>query len=313
MIRKLDNDLQNVENGQVDNDRCPENCDDKCKIKNIAFLQYEYGTGSTAKEKSDISNSVSICVKHNNDDDDNPRFSVIKDVNKDVTEPGDTLTYKVYVTNTGDGSLSEVELIDQLDSDTNYVTGSAKVVLASTNAPVDFDTPVYDSNTHRLTITVNDELPEGDTFIFSYDVLVDDEIDDITMLIANHATVTTAEADSQDDATEIAASFARVTIEKEIVYPENVRCVKCNDRLVYEIRVRHSQGTIPARDLVITDLFDSEFCFDEDDVTVSPAAGSDVTVVNGLLTVTIDELAVGRTVTITVDGKICCCERRERE
>lgn len=315
MLKKNDNYLQDgveVVEGSNPNE-CPANCNNECEIKNMAFLQYKYGEGQSAKEKSDISEVVSICLNNNENGD--PRVSVIKDVNKTATEPGDTLTYKVYVTNTGDGPLTEIELIDTLDNDTNYVTDSAKVVRASTNAEVDIDTLSYDSNTHILTITVDDELPEGETFIFSYDVLVDDELsdDDITNIVR----VTTNEADPQEDSTLVEASFARVTIEKEIAYPDNASCVKCNDDLTYEIEVEHVDGTIPAIDLVVTDLFDSEFCFDEDDVTVTNRAGQildegdgvHVDVTNGLLTVEIDELPIDELFTITVEGKICCCKK----
>lgn len=285
-------------------------------MKNMSFLQYEYGEGQNTKEKSDTSNVVSICINKDNGGD-NHDVSIIKDVNKSVTEPGDTLTYKVYVTNTGDGELTNVVLVDILDNVTNYVDGSAKVVLASTNAAVDFDTPGYVPGTHTLTITVNDELPEGETFIFSYDVLVDDVIYDPTMPIENRATVETNETEPQEDSTSVETRYARVNIEKEIVYPKYAKCVKCDDKLTYAIEVEHYAGTIPATNVVVTDLFDSEFCFDKDDVKVTNRAGYkldvydgvDVDVTNGLLTVNIDSLPVGEKYTITVEGKVCCCKK----
>ncbi len=314
MLKRDDNYLQDgVEAVEGSNpDRCPANCNNECEMKNMAFLQYEYGDGQSAKEKSDISNVVSICLNDKNGNGD-PRVSVIKDVNKTATEPGDTLTYKVYVTNTGYGPLTEVKLVDILDNDTSYVPGSAKVVRASTNTNVNIDAPIYIP--HTLTITVNDALPEGEAFIFSYNVLVEDVLSDSE--ISNSARVTSNEADPQEDSTLVQASFARVTIEKEIVEPENANCVKCNDYLTYEIRVEHVDGTIPARDLIVTDLFDSEFCFDEDDVTVTNRAGQildegdgvHVDVTNGLLTVEIDELPIDELFTITVEGKICCCKK----
>lgn len=295
---------------------CSGNCQDKCKMKNMSFLQYSYGEGQNTKEKSDTSNVVSICIDKDNGGDSSD-VSIIKSVNKSVTEPGDTLTYTVYVTNTGDGELTEVVLVDILDDETNYVDGSAKVVLAPNNAAVNFDEPVYDGATHKLTITVNDELLEGKTFIFSYDVLVDDVIDDPTMRIENRATVTTNETEPQEDSTSVATSYARVSIEKEIVYPKYAKCVKCDDKLTYAIEVEHYAGTIAATDVVVTDLFDSEFCFDKYDVKVTNRAGYKldetdgvyVDVMNGLLTVTIDSLPVDEKYTITIEGKVCCCKK----
>ncbi len=291
-------------------DRCNGECEDNCRIKNIAFLQYGYGEGSSAREQSDISESVSICVQK--EDEDNPRASLIKSVNKEVTEPGDILIYTIHVNNTGDTSLSDVMLKDTLDSDCEYIDGSATIVLASTGEDVNTEDPDYDSNTNILTIEAIDELPEGDTFIYSYSVRVNDPIEDDDT-IDNHVIVGTNETADLEDTTTVPVRYARVNIEKEILEPEDAECVRCGDNLTYVIRVEHVEGTAVATDLVITDLFDSEFCFDEGDVEVLIDNDRyEVRVEEGLLTVEIYELAPRESVRITVRGRICCCRESRR-
>lgn len=280
---------------------CPKECPEGCKMRNIAFLQYQYGTGSSATQKSAVSdNNASICINNKKSD-----FGIIKNVNKDRTEPGDVLTYKVYVTNTGDTPLTNVVLTDKLDSDATYVGGTGKVVLKSTGLPVSIAPINYNNTTKTLIITVNSPLPVGETFVFSYDVTVSNPITGDNN-IRNNVSVDTNETLPKTDETVVPVSYARVTISKAIIKPVGVKCVRCGEDLTYQITVKN-EGNTPATNLLITDLFDSEFCFDKEDVTVS--IGATVDVAEGLLKVTIAQLNAGATATITVAGKVCCCKR----
>lgn len=302
---------QNINN---ESNTCAPNCDDNCRIKNMAFLQYQYGPTATSEssniDKSARSGVVSVCLENKR----NAKFKMFKISSKEATEPGDIIQYRVAVANTGDVPLNGVKLVDVIDSDTTYVANSASVVRAvsGVDTPVPF-TPSYVNVAKTLTITADQVLPVGEMFIFSYKVSVSSTLSN--PIIKNNATITTTTQGAtspQKDSVEIPIRYARVGIAKSIS-PAYTRCVKCGDSLTYKITLTHS-GTVPATNLVVTDLFDPEFCFDADDVVVKNKAGATVgsptvtkTVTNGLLTVKITTLPVGEVYTITISGEICCC------
>ncbi len=302
---------QNINN---ESNTCAPNCDDNYRIKNMAFLQYQYGPTATSEssniDKSARSGVVSVCLENKR----NAKFKMFKISSKEATEPGDIIQYRVAVANTGDVPLNGVKLVDVIDSDTTYVANSASVVRAvsGVDTPVPF-TPSYVNVAKTLTITADQVLPVGEMFIFSYKVSVSSTLSN--PIIKNNATITTTTQGAtspQKDSVEIPIRYARVGIAKSIS-PAYTRCVKCGDSLTYKITLTHS-GTVPATNLVVTDLFDPEFCFDADDVVVKNKAGATVgsptvtkTVTNGLLTVKITTLPVGEVYTITISGEICCC------
>ncbi|WP_297131188.1 DUF11 domain-containing protein [Terrisporobacter sp.] len=302
---------QNINN---ESNTCAPNCDDNCRIKNMAFLQYQYGPTATSEssniDKSARSGVVSVCLENKR----NAKFKMFKISSKEATEPGDIIQYRVAVANTGDVPLNGVKLVDIIDSDTTYVANSASVVRAvsGVDTPVPF-TPSYVNVAKTLTITADQVLPVGEMFIFSYKVSVSSTLSN--PIIKNNATITTTTQGAtspQKGSVEIPIRYARVGIAKSIS-PAYTRCVKCGDSLTYKITLTHS-GTVPATNLVVTDLFDPEFCFDADDVVVKNKAGATVgsptvtkTVTNGLLTVKITTLPVGEVYTITISGEICCC------
>ncbi|MBC6696451.1 DUF11 domain-containing protein [Terrisporobacter mayombei] len=306
----------NSENITNESSTCSPNCYDNCKMKNMAFLQYQYGPTATSEssniDKSAKSGVVSVCLENKR----NAKFKMFKISSKEATEPGDIIQYRVAVANTGDVPLNGVKLVDIIDSDTTYVANSARVVLAVSGADtiVPF-TPSYDDATKTLTITADQALPVGEMFIFSYKVSVSSTLS--STIIKNNATITTTTQGAtspQNDSVEIPARYARVAIAKSIS-PAYNRCVRCGDSLTYKITLTHS-GTVPATNLVVTDLFDPEFCFDAYDVEVKNKAGKIVgaptvtkTVTNGLLTVNITTLPVGEVYTITISGEICCCQK----
>lgn len=299
----------------TDPDKCPptcsDECTDNCKMKNIAFLNYQYNTsadGTSTKQKSAQSNVTKLCV----DPKKNPKFKMFKISCKEATEPNDVILYKVAIANTGNVPLTNVKLVDDLDNDTTYVAGSAKVVLAvpgDPDAPANFTPPVAPFD--PLTIAITDPLPVGGIFIVSYKIQV---ISTSTKpVITNRATVTTTEEPTpQTDFVVIPSGFANVSIVKSIV--GNPDCVTCGQALTYNLVLTNS-GNIAAKNLVVTDLFDSEFCFKATDVKVydkdnNLVAGTSASVdpISGLLTVNIPSLAGNNTkYTIVVPGTVCCC------
>lgn len=307
----MDNEkINKIEETGPEIDKCSGNCDDNCKIKNKAFLNYQYRPTQIATdpvvEKSGQSSVVSVCLDNNRR---NPKFKMFKLSCKEATEPGDVILYKVGVVNTGNTPLNGVTLVDDLDNDTSYIVNSASVVRAQTGEDPSVPFTVL-SPGDPLRIRANQTLPVGEMFIFSYKITVDNALENNT--IRNNVSVTTTEAPTpQTDFVEIPANFARVAIAKA-VFPANTNCVRCGDDLTYRITLTHT-GTIPAINVVVTDLFDPEFCFDANDVTVRNKSGAIVTmgitktVVNGLLTLTIASLPVGEIYTITIAGEICCC------
>lgn len=306
----------NSENINNESNTCSPNCDDNCKIKNMAFLQYQYGSTATSEssniDKSAKSGIVSVCLENEK----NAKFKMFKISSKEATEPGDIIEYIVAVANTGDVPLNGVQLVDIIDSNTTYVDNSARVVLALSGEDtiVDF-IPSYEDTTKTLTIKADEALSVGEMFIFYYKVSVSSTLS--SPIIKNNATITTTTQGAtspQNDSVKTPVKYARVAIDKSIS-PEYTRCVRCGDSLNYKITLTHS-GTVPATNLVVTDLFDPEFCFDEYDVEVKNEAEKVVeaptvtkTVTNGLLTVNITTLPVGEVYTITISGEICCCQK----
>ncbi|SCH16818.1 DUF7507 domain-containing protein [Romboutsia sp. 1001713B170207_170306_H8] len=292
---------------------CPETCDDGCEIRNVAFVNYQYrpvedGIEAEAEEASVISNPVRTCIVNGI----NPDFRIIKSASKEATEPEDIILYTVTVINTGDTVLTGVQISDDLDNISTYVPNSAKVVLHVPNG-TDQDVDFTVGTTDPLIITANEGLDPNDMFIFSYKVQVNSDVG-ASQSVDNTVTVTVNEVeDPQLDSQNIPIRYARVEVLKAI--RGNVRCVECGDDLTYTIRLINT-GTIDATNVVVTDLFDSRFCFDEGDVVVRDANGDDldpqpnISVVNGLLTVTIATLQPGEVNQrrIIISGQICCCD-----
>lgn len=106
-----------------------------------------------------------------NDDDDTddisafPVITVVKSVDVTFAEPGDTITYTLVVTNTGDRDASDVVLSDTIDSHTNMVSVST-----------DTGTTNYTAGVDAFSVNIGTLAGAGGTATITVVVTVDDPI-----------------------------------------------------------------------------------------------------------------------------------------
>lgn len=305
------------------NNTCPDRCNNGCEIRNIAVVNYQYtpvegGVEAEAEDASAVSNPVRTCIKNGI----NPDFRIIKSASKEATEPEDVILYTVTVINTGDTVLNGVRISDDIDNISTYVPGSANVVLHVPNEPDDNVGFTIVSSDDPIVIVAEEGLEAGDMFIFSYKVQVNSDVGD-NESVDNTVTVTTTTIPDAEliDKHNIPIRYARINVTKSIIRNTSASpdCMECGDAFAYRIQLINT-GNIAATNVVVTDFFDSRFCFDPNyiefrDMNGKIVEGEDpiITVVNGLLTVTIASLQPsslnlenGRR--IIVPGRICCCD-----
>jgi len=202
-----------------------------------------------------------------------PTITITKNDRQDIAGPGDLLTYRVRVRNTGSTTATGVVITDVLPSE---VTLSGTV------------TPSPDSNDGQTLVWNDVEVPADGSFLATVPVTVASDVTDGTV-IENTATVSyrNAAGHSYVDRTATDTTTARVP---ELTFTKTAEDVDGSplvvaDEILYTLQVTNT-GTYTAHNVVVTDEL-------PEGVTYVDASGDKGTVEesNGTVTWTIPELA----------------------
>ncbi len=273
----------------------------------VQFSNLVSGTTSirnTANADSDDTPSVKDDHEVNLDTESHPELDVDKQVkvgngkfaDSAVAGRGDTLTYRVNVSESAEGAVAEsVVLTDTLPD--GFV--------------LDQDSVRVEKDGHQQTATV--EFPAGKVRVSLGDVaygeqwtveysgkVADDFLGDElkNVVVAESPTV----PDKPGDETVTELDSPKLVIEKVA----GADSVQPGDDLSWTISVHQANPDAVATDVVVTDKIPEGFELDKSGVTVTDGYGKDyranVDLTNGLLTVSLGDLAYGTTVVINLDG-----------
>lgn len=212
-------------------------------------------------------------------------------------KPGDTITYEVCATNTGNGNATNAALTEVMPVNTAYLAGSA----------------IGGASFNEATNTLSWKRPvfgPDEAFCGSFKVTVNMVITGLTgqanvamtfaewnaMTIDNTVTLT---ADGQTPKTASVSNPLDATVKPVIFKTADKTQVHQGDAVVFTITVRN-EGTAAATNVVVTDQVPTRL----DGVTVTATKGTVVyDPATRLITVTIGQLNPDESVFITVSGK----------
>lgn len=237
-----------------------------------------------------VSGDVAVCEVVN--DDITPAVTIRKQLTgesiavDEVPQPGETLTYRITLTNTG-GTASSYSLTDVLDGNVDFVSASNGGVLSGTEI-------VWNG----LTVPAQNGAIPG-TLVLLVDVQVKNPLPAGQTTVTNMAkeTGTTDPVCPSDQCVQIPAP-PKIAIKKALVGESiaNDRIPVANEVLTYEITLTNTGGA--ALNHSVTDVLDPNVTFQGAD-NGGAAAGSDV-IWNGL-TVPAQAGAVPGTLVLTID------------
>lgn len=252
-----------------------------------------------------------------------PDFGIFKSASKKYTKEGDFIDYRIEVLNTGNVTLTNFTLNDNIDFDATYVPNSANAFIRvnpSSLPAIITPVTVSESGTNPISISpVNPTLlPVNEALVFLYTLKVNDVLQDpvAPFTISNIVNVAGYDATAKPPTTPILRSDAvDIPVIRPILSATKLvsdTCVNCGDCLTYTIAV-HNSGNTTATTVVVSDLFESQFDFDKSDVKVVPYLPStSITVNNNLLKVIVPTIPQNSTATISVKGTISCCCKKDR-
>ncbi|QDT06501.1 Large cysteine-rich periplasmic protein omcB precursor [Rubripirellula lacrimiformis] len=203
---------------------------------------------------------------------------------------GRTVTYTVEVSNNGPGQARGVSVVDTLDADLAFVTGSL-------NAGTSGVTVTQNGQTLTFDVGV---LDPSQVETFSFDVTLDS---DAFGVIPNTATVSTTDDDTvpanDTDSVDINAGREIDLILDKAV--DKATAVPGQDTLVYTFTVSHDTDSVSdAANVVVTDTLPAGLA----GVTITAADATSSNFANGVVTVNYSAIPVGETRTFTVTATV---------
>jgi uncharacterized repeat protein (TIGR01451 family)/fimbrial isopeptide formation D2 family protein len=213
-----------------------------------------------------------------------PDLSVVKDDGLLVVTPGQTVTYSVTVTNSGNIGATNVLVTDTLPSDTTFVSCSTVPVVSCTAAGgvVTATFPVLAGGggqaTLAITMTVDDPQPAG--------------VNGITNVVTVEDDGTNGDDPTPDNNTDSDTDILEAAPDLTVVKNNGVQLRDPGDRYTYTITVSNV-GNQGATGVTVTDTLPTATTF----VSCTPV---DCVVSGQTVTWTIAELPAGESVVVTV-------------
>lgn len=227
-----------------------------------------------------------------------PELKLDKSADKSVVAPGDTLTYKVVVTQPAEGQVAtDTVITDELPE--GFTLDQSSVKVERDGHAMTCDTEFPDG---KLRVSLGD-VAYGETWTITYSGTVDEDFlgDEL------HNVVTGESPDIPEDPTDettTPVTNPKLTIEKT----SDETTVEPGDDLVWQITVTQVNKDAVANGTVVTDELPEGFSAEQADVTVTDAQGNDrsanVTLSDGKLTVDLGDLGYNDPVTISVPGTV---------
>lgn len=220
-------------------------------------------------------------------------------------EPGDTITYKVCATNTGNGTALNAKMTDVIPVNTTYVPGSATgdatfneatMTLTWTRPVLGLDQPWCGTFQVKVNMIITGLTGQANVAL---------SFSEWNALSIDNTVILTA--DGQAPKTASVSNPLNATVDPIIFKTANKTQVHQGDPVVFTVSVRN-EGNATATNVVVTDLVPTRL----DAVTVAASKGTVVyDPVTRLVTLTIGQLSPNEVVTLTISGKAAYVQASE--
>ena len=242
----------------------------------------------------------------------NPKLSMKKEADKQDVLAGESITYTLTVSNTGDGKATEVVVTDTLPPQLK-LTEQDNADLAAAGLS-------YDSQNHVITWNAGIvEANSKESISFTATVLTEKELDEkgLAMTISNHAEITKRpgpatdpDPDDPDKDTEVTA-IARVDVQKSAQImnpdysPKNGGKASLGDIIRFNVVVTN-KGGCELNNVVVSDIMIGKAIAESIKVEPSEAAVFNLgrSAANGSEVMVLNTLPVGQTATFTYDYRV---------
>lgn len=289
-------------------------CCTNCVLSNTATVNYSYiNQDAKTTTYSTNTNNLSLCVI-------NPDIDSVKVVCSEFNSPGDVLTYNIVATNNGDVPLSYITTKETLPAGVQYVTINPSGTFFTDGdgfrAPI---TVLNNSTTVSINLSASSvTISPGDSVVFSYYVKTDNPFNYSNNPISGPSLVLGKDlynytVSAYSNNFECYISNALLTVLKS---SNPATLVSCADNVIYTITVVN-YGNLTAKNVILNDVFDSEFSFDLSNITAT--SGSHVLPVSTSFNTTLGILEIKNfsvlpgtlnMVSIQIPGTIVCCSHK---
>ncbi len=226
-------------------------------LENTANVDYEYIVDPTQPP-------VSVTEPSNTVDIDVADIEIVKSVDKEYVQVGDTLTYTNVITNTGNAPIENVVFTDTPPTGTTYVSPSVSIngivyPALNPNNPIDLESVVPSLF----------PLQPGSSITVSYRVSIDAIPDDPTITNTSSGEFEYTDGNetktSNKDSNEVSSEVREGQVELTKTADKDV--VEVGDILTYTI-IAENTGNVEVSNVVITDIIPPETSFVEGSIIV---------------------------------------------
>ena len=253
-------------------------------IPNSAAAAFTFTTDPTQPNgRTGVSDSNAVTTQINR-----AMVTAVKTATPDFADVGDTVSYTITLTNTGNVAANNVVLTDVIPAGTSFVPGT---LLGATGTPP--------------SLTLANPIPAGGTATVTFDVLIGNSLPKPNPIENSVAAAFTYTVDparpNQASGTAVGGpaatqvNTARLLVEKSADKPISY----IGDIITYQISVKNT-GNVSADNVVLTDLLPTGVSYVPGSLLVSvPYSG---TLASGLALT--GPIAAGQTVTLTFRAKV---------
>jgi len=211
-----------------------------------------------------------------------PNVAILKTVNDAAPNAGDTITYTITVTNTGNVTLMDLIVTDRIpsqfvvDTSSLNVTPSARIAMFGAN--------------QNLVVNLNNLAP-GASATITFDVLIPLNTQPGELINVAEVESPTHNLRETDRVVVVVAGTPSIDLAKTV----DTAAVYAGNDIVYTITVTNT-GNVPLDDLVVTDIVPSVLT----NIRVTPSPGASYTVTGNNVRVELANLTPGAVAVITI-------------
>lgn len=235
-----------------------------------------------------------------------PDISIVKTVDKANAAIGDILSYTMEITNTGNTTITQVDLTDLIPAGTSYVSGSLNVTTENiTPAPIITANYIAAPAPGKIEVIVDGEFESiqetpgtfTDKIIIEFEVQVNSAS---TNPILNYSTVDYIYKIGEQDTgtiTGVDSNTVETNIASLLLLKTAPQYVKLGENLTYTISLTND-GEVPLTNVIITDTLPTGTSY------VSSSGATFISLVGQVLTLQVNSIPINATVNVSITVKV---------